>query len=340
MSDLKLAIEQDLARKTDGAVLVHSVEPLGGGACQELFRIDVFLEKGPRPGRTTLVLRSDAPGSLPGSISRAQEFPLVAAAHAVGVHTPEPWFEARDLTRPGATSFYMDFVEGEAIGKRVVHAQQLEQARAVLPGQLAIDLARIHTLGPAALPEGVLPRNNDPEMDALKRLRRWTDALPEPRPPIELALRWLHEHRPRDFAEVLVHGDYRVGNFLVGPDGLLAILDWEFAHFGHWAEDIAWLCVRDWRFGAVQKPCGGICSREAFYGAYAAASGREVVPALVHWWEVVGNLRWAVASVHQALRYLQGETDLELLAIARRTNEMEYEALRLVEVGPGLETTA
>ncbi len=334
MKELALRIEQDLARKTDGAVMVHSVAALGGGACQELFRVDVFFEKGPRPGRSELVLRSDAPGSLPGSITRAQEFPLVVAAHAVGVCTPEPWFEARDLTRAGTTAFYMDLVRGEAIGKRVVHSPALAEARAGLPEALASNLALVHGLGPSALPAGVLPRNPDPEMDALRRLRTWADALPEPRAPIELALRWLHEHRPRDAAEVLVHGDYRVGNFLVTEQGLAGILDWEFAHFGHWAEDIAWLCVRDWRFGAVQLPVGGLCRRELFNEAYGEASGRPVDPALVHWWEVVGNLRWAVASVHQALRYLDGERDLELLAIARRTNEMEYEALRLIEVGP------
>ena len=50
------------------------------------------------------------------------------------------------------------------------------------------------------------------------------------------------------------------------------------------------------------------------------------------WWEIAGNLRWAVGAHEQAQRVLSGaETDLELLAIGRRACEMEYEALRLVE---------
>jgi hypothetical protein len=48
----------------------------------------------------------------------------------------------------------------------------------------------------------------------------------------------------------------------------------------------------------------------------------------------MGNVRWGVGSVMQGERYLSGEeSDLELIAIARRAVEMEYEALRLIEKG-------
>ena len=52
----------------------------------------------------------------------------------------------------------------------------------------------------------------------------------------------------------LVHGDFRTGNLMVSPRGLEAVLDWEFAHWGAPEEDLAWLCVRDWRFGRLDKP--------------------------------------------------------------------------------------
>jgi len=55
----------------------------------------------------------------------------------------------------------------------------------------------------------------------------------------------------------------------------------------------------------------------------------------VHFWEVMGNVRWAAASLHQGERYMSGgDADIELVAVARRAIEMEYEALRLIERGP------
>ena len=49
---------------------------------------------------------------------------------------------------------------------------------------------------------------------------------------------------------------------------------------------------------------------------------------------MLGNLRWAAGAVYQGERYLCGEQrDLELLAIGRRSAEMEWEAMRLIERG-------
>jgi aminoglycoside phosphotransferase (APT) family kinase protein len=133
----------------------------------------------------------------------------------------------------------------------------------------------------------------------------------------------------------LVHGDFRTGNFMVGERGLVALLDWEFARWGDPHEDLAWLCVRDWRFGQIKETAGGFTSRADFAAKYAAASGRAVDPVRLHWWEVMGNLRWGIGAVVQGQRFLKGSTqDLEMLAIPRRSAEMAYEALRLIEVGP------
>ena len=100
-------------------------------------------------------------------------------------------------------------------------------------------------------------------------------------------------------------------------------------------EDLGWICVRDWRFGRLNRPAGGVATRADFYAAYAEASGKDVDPADVHAWEVLGNLRWAGGAIYQGERVLEGHsTDLELLAIPRRAAEMEYEALRLIDVGP------
>ena len=129
-----------------------------------------------------------------------------------------------------------------------------------------------------------------------------------------------------------------MGNFLVAGDGLRAVLDWEFAHWGDPAEDLAWLCVRDWRFGRDDLAAGGLGTREALVEAYREAGGPAAAqePDRLRFWEVYGNARWAVGARFQAERYLSGaQQDLELLAIGWRALELEYETLR--QIGDSLE---
>ncbi|MCP4806752.1 MAG: phosphotransferase [Proteobacteria bacterium] len=314
------------------ALDVQTVTPLGGGACQDNFRVEATLEGQP----ITLALRSDAASSLPGSIGRAEEFPIIAAAVAQGVPTPQARWLTEGVVRDGAHAYLLDWVDGEAIGSRVVKHPTLERARQLLPDQLAEALAGIHRIDPqnAELLLAPVP-DLDPAAMTIAFLRKMRDELPEKRPGFELALLWASENQPEPQEITLVHGDFRTGNFMVGPEGLVAVLDWEFAHWGDPMDDLGWLCTRDWRFGKTKLPAGGVATRVRFYDAYQKASGRVVDPERVHFWEIIGNLRWGAAAVFQGERYLSGTSqDLELLAIPRRAAEMEYEALRLIELGP------
>ncbi len=312
-------------------VQVVAMAPLAGGACQEMHRVELSTANGP----LRLVLRSDARLPLPASLGRCEEFAVVQAARAAGVPTPSVHHLTEGLVRPGAWAYFMDWVDGEAIGRRVVKAPELARARQQLPEQLAQALARVHTVTPESAP--TLPLRQvlgGPVQGGLAFVRGMLDGLREPHPALEYAFRWLVADAPREAPSCLLHGDFRTGNFLVTAGGLAAVLDWEFARWGTPAEDIGWLCVRDWRFGQNALPAGGLTSREAFLEAYARASGHRVAPQAVHWWEVMGNVRWAAGSVHQGERYLSGEeSDLEYVAIARRAPEMEWEALRLLEQG-------
>jgi aminoglycoside phosphotransferase (APT) family kinase protein len=312
-------------------VQLLEVAPLAGGACQDMYRVELATKDGP----LRLVLRSDARLPLPASLGRREEFAVVEAARAAGVPTPAVHHLTEGLVRPGAWAYFMDFVEGEAIGRRVVKAPELSRARELLPPALAQAMARVHTVTPATHP-ALFKRTvaGGPVQGGLTFVRGMLDTLKEPHPALEYAFRWLVTHAPEEAGLCLIHGDFRTGNFLVTPEGLAAVLDWEFARWGTPAEDIGWLCVRDWRFGQNALPAGGLASRETFLDAYAHASGTAVTPRALHWWEVMGNVRWAAGSIHQGERYLSGqESDLEYVAIARRAPEMEWEALRLLEEG-------
>ncbi len=319
-------IREALAKQ--GATL-QDVKPLHGGACQENFRVELVVNGAP----LRLALRSDAPTSLPGSIKRKAEFAVIEAAVSAGVKTPPVRWLQHDLLRKGSDAYFLEWAQGEAIGRRVVRNPELESARAKLPVELAQTLAKLHTITPKiALPFSA-PQDG-PARSALDDLRKMLDGLPGVYPATEFAINWLAARLPSNEETVLVHGDFRTGNFLVTPDGLSALLDWEFSHFGSPYEDLSWISVRDWRFNRLDKPIGGFAMRAPFYEAYERASGRKVDLEQVLWWEICGNLRWAVGSVFQGERYLSGEQrDLELIAIARRNVEMEFEALRLIRRG-------
>ena len=309
---------------------VTSFKPLHGGACQENFRVDLTLDGKP----LTLALRSDAAQSLPGSLRRRDEFEVLKAAVAAGVKTPAARWLSPNLLREGSDAYFLDWSPGEAIGRRIVRNPELAEARKRLPEELGTSLARIHEVTPATAKLPLQLPVDGPAVTALGKLSKMLAQLPGSYPAVEFGLSWLKARIPKAETCVLVHGDYRTGNFLVTPDGLAAILDWEFAHFGSPYEDLAWISVRDWRFGRLELPIGGFAKREPFYLAYEKASGRPVDLSQVLWWEVFGNLGWAVGSVFQGERYLSGaQTDLELVAIARRNVEMEFEALRLIRRG-------
>jgi aminoglycoside phosphotransferase (APT) family kinase protein len=330
LADLQASLQARLAAATGRSVVVHGVEPLGGGACQDNYRVDLDLGDG--LGLRAMALRSDAKKSLAGSIDRREEFAVIGAAVAAGVKTPAAHFLMEGLLRPGASAYLLDWADGVAIGRRVLRDADLAPARKGLAAEVAVHLARIHSVTPAAHP-GLLPPA--PERDLLRSPRRMLASLREPRPALAIALRWLEQNPPQGTETVLVHGDFRTGNFMVTPGGLAGVLDWEFAHWGSPAEDLAWIQMRTWRFNSNKLPVGGFGRRADFYAAYEEASGRAVNRRDVHHYEVLGNVRWAAGCVQQGERYLSGEEqDLELIAIPRRAVEMEYEALRLIEKGP------
>jgi aminoglycoside phosphotransferase (APT) family kinase protein len=339
LDKLRARVESHLSSATGGAVVVPSLERLAGGACQENFALVARFTSGELAGERKLVLRSDAKSSLPGSLDRAREYDVIRAAAAAGVRTPAARWLADGLVREGGYAYFLDWVDGEAIGRRVASSPKLAAAREKLPAECARELVRIHAITPRTHPDlfsrgSAQPWSGDPIADAMAFARRSLDTLSEPRPALELALYWLRAHPPARAEATLVHGDFRTGNFMVTADGLAAVLDWEFSHWGAPAEDLAWMCVRDWRFGQLRLAAGGFATRAALYEAYERASGKPVDPREVHFWEIMGNVRWAAASLHQGERYMSGlDPDIELVAVARRAIEMEHEALRLIEKG-------
>jgi aminoglycoside phosphotransferase (APT) family kinase protein len=247
------------------------------------------------------------------------EAAVMGAARGAGLPVPEV-LAILDGTGvvPGLV---MECVDGESIPRRVLRDGSLARARAGLARQCGEALGRLHRAEP---PAGLTP------VDRLAEYRQILDRLGAHRPVLELGHRWLAEHRPPLAPPVLVHGDFRLGNLIVGDDGLLAVLDWESAHLGDPLEDLGWLCVPAWRFRGPQ-PVGGFGSIDDLLDGYRTVTGRTVNMADLTWAITLGTWVWAVGCLQQAERHRSGsKRSVDLAAVGRRVVENEADLLRLL----------
>ena len=200
----------------------------------------------------------------------------------------------------------------------------------VLIDQLAAALAAIHSI---ELEGGAIP--GLPEVDdPLAGLREWHERLGEPHPAFELAFAALAVEPPPRLRRTVVHGDFRMGNLMVGRAGLTGVLDWELAHAGDPVEDLGWLCVPAWRF-TRPRPAGGRSghARGAARRHTSATAASASIPRRCAWWELAGTLRWGVICVMQAFSHSRGaRRSVEHAVIGRRACEVEWDLLELLGV--------
>jgi aminoglycoside phosphotransferase (APT) family kinase protein len=284
---------------------------LPGGASKEAWAVEMN-------GQELLVRRAAGGVIHQGTLTLEHEFEVLRAAHEAGVKVPRPIAYYPDLG--GREAFAMERVHGETIGRRIVR-----DPPPALALQMAEEVAKIHAIEPDRLPFLAAT-------DPVQRMRDELDTVDEPHPAIELGLTWVAERLRPDTELVVTHGDWRIGNLVVDEKGLVAVLDWEFAHLADPVEDVAWPLVRAWRFGADDLPLGGIGEVEPYLERYNALTGRALTLEELYVWEVFGNVKWAVGCLTQARRHLNGlDRSVELAVLGRFAAEMEYELLDLIE---------
>jgi aminoglycoside phosphotransferase (APT) family kinase protein len=322
---MEALLGRSVASWCPGAIGVVGAVRLSGGASQETWSFDIV-----HPDGVFGAILRRAPQGYGAAPSRAAglnaEAVLMQLAHSAGVPSPRVLHVLQPQDDLG-TGFIMQRVEGETIPRKILRDEQFAQARPKLARQLGKVLAGIHGLALPKLPE-LRRMTAAKEIAELERDYRGFDW---PRPVFELALRWLRDRDPGPPQEVtLVHGDFRHGNLIIGPEGLRAVLDWELAHTGDPMEDLGWICVNSWRFGEIDRPVGGLGSREELFAGYEAA-GRCVDPDRVMFWEVMGTLRWGVMCCGMMQRFrISPEYSIERAMIGRRSSETEIDLLRLL----------
>jgi aminoglycoside phosphotransferase (APT) family kinase protein len=312
----------------DTSVTIDNLRALTGGASRTTWAFDAVTDA----QRRSLILRTGPPDDVHAGMEL--EARTQAAAAAAGAPVPHILVADDSVAALGNPFLICDEIKGETIVRRIqrqLDAADGQAGRAGLLRQCAQALAAIHRADPHI--PGLTHE------DQLVEWRERLDAMNDTTATFEWTFRWLEANRPQKSqksqpsAAVLVHGDYRMGNLIVDGCDLAAVLDWELVHLGEAYEDLAWFCIRAWRFGApASLGAGGLGSIESFLRAYEGASGTTVDRVAFHWWLVLATLRWGVICRYQAERHLSAEfRSVELAAIGRRMCETEWDLLNLLE---------
>ena len=292
-------------------VAVDDLRRIGGGASKEQF---VFTVRSRQAPAQRCVLRMD-PVEAAVITSRRREYEVLRAM-AGRVPAPQALWVDEDGSALGRPALITSFVDG--VTKPTTVTSNVSGFGTVLGpalrGRLAEPflrhLAAIHAcdwrsplLASYQAPEA------DPTQAARWAVNWWTtvwrnDALAG-LPLMGLAERWMREHLPPTRALVLVHSDYRTGNYLFDEarGDITAILDWELAHVGDYHQDLAWIAIKSWsHYEGETLLASGLMSVAELCERYEQMTGRLVDPRTLYFYQVLGLYQCIVICLGTSLR--------------------------------------
>lgn len=276
--DIAGKLEVYLAGKGVVGPRVSNLRRLTGGSSHDTWALDLGSKTG--AAITPLVMRRNfASASL--DLSPEGEFALLSWLAGEGLPVAKPWLCATRDSPFGVPFVLSERIDGTDLRKAVA-AQEVSADPANVALGLVTLQARIHALGLAGWPLAA-----PPEAPLAHEVERWTQALlkaPQgsPGPVARATAAWLLAHTPKPQRLALVHGDFKANNILWRKDGTPVVLDWELAHIGDPAEDLAWTMLWTSRYDLV----GGMLSPQSYIAAYEAASGTQVDRFALHYWQL------------------------------------------------------
>ena len=255
------------------------------------------------------------------------ESDVMMAAYEAKVPVPRVLYSTDSNSALGE-GFFMEFIDGIALGNKIVDENFLKNKDINLSEQCGLYLSKIHSINHQEL-------NNIQKSEATNELEKYKEIYRNYNlsiPVFDFSIKWLEKNIPINKKSYLLHGDFRNGNILMSrTSGVKSILDWELLHLGDPHEDLAWICVNSWRFGKINYPVGGFGKRKDFYNSYEKNSGFKINKKSLQFWEVLGTLKWGIMCLKMYDAYKSGyDRSVDRAAIGRRSSETEIDLLRLI----------
>jgi aminoglycoside phosphotransferase (APT) family kinase protein len=293
------ALESFLASEMPQArdIRITNLERMAGGASREAFLFEVgWLDDSETKAEKCVMLRQPVSSVLESDESEAKitgsrrlpnvEFKMIKLMEQQGIPVPHMlWVdsEGKWLERPFSVARWIDAEADLAkLGSEPHVSTILDQYMEIL--------GRVHNLEPHAVGVDFLG-SPTPETAASEQVDLFAQGFDRQRleefPAISYMIRWLRKNAPIATRVSVIHGDFRLGNFMWDDSGIVAMLDWEQCHLGDPLEEIAFMYWPLWSLGSL------IPIRE-FIHRYEATSGIPVADAALAYYRVFIELKMCV----------------------------------------------
>jgi aminoglycoside phosphotransferase (APT) family kinase protein len=268
-------------------------------------------------GRLYVLRRPPLGAVLATAHDMAREHRIISAIGRTEVPVPPALGLCEDEDVNGAPFYVMTYVEGDVLVDGASTEKLFDERERHRIGLSVIQvLADLHRLDPDQIGLGDLGRK---EAYLARQLKRWQTQWEKSKTRELAAMEEVHEaleaRMPEQIGVSVVHGDYRLGNMLVGRDArVVALLDWELCTLGDPMADVGYV-MNNWAQpgeesatlrGAALAPtmAGGFPDREAFLERYVELTGRDV--SRVDYYRAFQYWRLAAIVEGVLARYLKG----------------------------------
>jgi aminoglycoside phosphotransferase (APT) family kinase protein len=321
-----------LAQRIDGLAPPLTFTLIAGGHSNLTYR---FVDKN---GAAYVLRRPPLGHVLESAHDMGREHRIVSALADSGVPVAPTYGLCEDPEVNGAPFYVMGFVEGSVLHDAQAAESMPESERHALGLNVIDVLAALHNLDPDDAGLGTLGRKEAYLERQLKRWnKQWEASKTHEIPEMEECSRRLEAQMPEQIGASIVHGDYRLGNMMVGDGRIRAVLDWELCTLGDPLADVGYL-LNSWILPGeteeVVSPTalGGFPSREALCERYEAATGRNLDG--INYYRAFSH--WRLAAIGQGVykRYLVGamgeNRDMDLDAYRQSVHMRAEAALALL----------